>query len=743
MRLPQGTISFLLHPALRLTGIAIKKDRNMTVLTFLIAFLYHSKDSANKKLNAMLDKEPRWLHPRSRSDMNRRMQEMGNSPTRQNCRPPDLDQGVVKNEAGNSPDVHDFQTVGSDQMPGFQWTNNAALHQPDGHHHVAFAGVNGGNFPPTDDASSHPRNAYNAPPPNISTDSPARMRFSPSVNRRTTAMTSTTDMTITSLQRALSGYSEGFVRQVKKVIKRYTLPVGIIQDTSPISDSRPGTADSTQGSWVQDDSAPTALAHFPPGPGDFLIVDLLLGRQGLCVEGTPEHTARVCLCHATAELANSTTSWVSSSGPSPDAHFIIQTGITDLSQLHLRDDFGNTLLHLLAARDAPHEFLLHIIPNINTSANGSTYQLPKNTAGQTFLHVLGESWFTDLNGELSLPALLHALEFHKINIYGRDINGRNVFHIIQDKVPDDTVLSILEQFNYNSYSYRDNIGMTPAGGPGQNMQSFRRTQTGVFPQPQPIRQDTSTAGQPLSQTHSDEKILKQSRLLKFVESAQKNPKLEDYHGRNGLHCLAAAILSPDTLLVKYGAPQPSNSQADNNRKRKREQQSTSPKMLDSSKDRLTLREDLVRTLLDVGVDVNHYDSNGNTVLMAFVAQLPEDDDYKVPVSILELLINRGADINARNHAGETALHIAVRRGRKLAMRTLAQRGANVHARDGAGRSLLDVADAKMTSNRDGDLEQYAHFEACRAWLSGQGGGAVQSPTIRQEWGAPESEVVVN
>src|SRR6478609_3229822 len=40
------------------------------------------KDSANKKLNAMLDKEPRWLHPKTNTDMDRRVAELSNSPTR-------------------------------------------------------------------------------------------------------------------------------------------------------------------------------------------------------------------------------------------------------------------------------------------------------------------------------------------------------------------------------------------------------------------------------------------------------------------------------------------------------------------------------------------------------------------------------------------------------------------------------------------------------------------------------------
>jgi hypothetical protein len=58
-------------------------------------------------------------------------------------------------------------------------------------------------------------------------------------------------------------------------------------------------------------------------------------------------------------------------------------------------------------------------------------------------------------------------------------------------------------------------------------------------------------------------------------------------------------------------------------------------------------------------------------------------------------------------------------------------------RDADGRSLLEVADVKIRSTHSADPKSYAHFEACRAWLSGQ--GAVQEPTVLQEWGVGQSD----
>ncbi|KAM5354437.1 hypothetical protein ACJ41O_001086 [Fusarium nematophilum] len=153
---------------------------------------------------------------------------------------------------------------------------------------------------------------------------------------------------------------------------------------------------------------------------------------------------------------------------------------------------------------------------------------------------------------------------------------------------------------------------------------------------------------------------------------------------------------------------------------------------DSSFQKLSLRKSLLDGLLEAGVDTNHYNNDGNTVLMAFAARLPEDDDYKLPCQIIDTLVGAGAGVNARNRLGETALHIAVRTGHKLVTRTLVEAGANVHARDGEGRSVLDVADIKALHSKN--VKEYAHVEAARAWLSGLNARAVQNPTVKQEWG---------
>jgi ankyrin repeat protein len=66
--------------------------------------------------------------------------------------------------------------------------------------------------------------------------------------------------------------------------------------------------------------------------------------------------------------------------------------------------------------------------------------------------------------------------------------------------------------------------------------------------------------------------------------------------------------------------------------------------------------DAARLLLDRGADVNARDANGRTALMLAC----HSDTY--PVDVVRLLIERGADVNARTPSGETAASVAAVRG---------------------------------------------------------------------------------
>ena len=185
---------------------------------------------------------------------------------------------------------------------------------------------------------------------------------------------------------------------------------------------------------------------------------------------------------------------------------------------------------------------------------------------------------------------------------------------------------------------------------------------------------TTVSSNPTSQPAVDEEVYKHARLLETARLAFSKTFFEDSQGRNGLQCIAEALLNI-TATGDIILPWQKN-------KRKRDEIA----MFQWYSSPLTLRYELVQNLLHGGkVDVNNYDKYGNNVLMAFVAHLDDGEDDKALAKLLQVLISNGADIHRRNRRGETALHVAVRLGRKIATKVLLENGANVHARTIEGR----------------------------------------------------------
>jgi ankyrin repeat protein len=642
-----------------------------------------SKDSANKKLNAMLDKEPRWLHPKNELDMDRRVAELSNSPTRSPCTP----------QAGFSR-PHSF----SDPMPYLASapcfnvetatrpsTRNAS---PAAEWSVQHAPVSLANTPTFGGSMHTSRGSTSSPNEGLGLEHNNDL-FGVFL-RQTTFMSSSTSRTTGSFHRVLHGYSEPYIKTVRRLVKRFTLPNNNHanrQSVSPISE-RP---EHGQTSWIDDDDAPSVFRERPyPLPGDFLHLDTFLQEPYNPV---------------THESPDSP--WITSIGLTQNAHKILSIGI-EPADVGARDAYGNTVLHFLTVRGTV-ELLLHAL---ETGFCDSIINA-QNSAGQTFFHLATANWLATPN---RLNQLMQALSHHNFNFYARDHYGRNMFHVFrQEDIDPSPILLLLDR---NHYAKRDAFNIIPLPHPGavDAMNLDPSAHQRVFEQS--------------PEFNSFDGMMPEAKLLRYVRLCQENPSLEDELGRNGLHCLAMVTLSMKNAESRAGSVLPVVVPDNQTPRRKSTGHNDD---LDSSETLLQMRYRYVSNLLDSGVDPNHYDHQGNTPLMAFAAELPEDDDYKTGPKILELLLDRGANIHARNRAGETALHIAIRCGRKLAVRTICKRNANVHARDAAGRSLLDVADVKMKNLVDDDPRAYAHFEACRAWISGPG-AAVQQPTALQEWG---------
>ena len=101
---------------------------------------------------------------------------------------------------------------------------------------------------------------------------------------------------------------------------------------------------------------------------------------------------------------------------------------------------------------------------------------------------------------------------------------------------------------------------------------------------------------------------------------------------------------------------------------------------------------LMRMLLDAGANPSAAQRNGSTALtIASSARAARPVTPDAPVyQAVDLLLERGADVNAANAAGETLLHQSVARGEAF-VRMLVRHGARVDVTDKAGRTPLDVA----------------------------------------------------
>lgn len=89
---------------------------------------------------------------------------------------------------------------------------------------------------------------------------------------------------------------------------------------------------------------------------------------------------------------------------------------------------------------------------------------------------------------------------------------------------------------------------------------------------------------------------------------------------------------------------------------------------------------IARLLVERGADVNAKNDTGQTPLHVFVSH----------IGMVQLLVERGADVNARDDKGWTPLHEATSKGYALIAPFLVERGADPYRRDNHGKTPLDL-----------------------------------------------------
>jgi ankyrin repeat protein len=96
------------------------------------------------------------------------------------------------------------------------------------------------------------------------------------------------------------------------------------------------------------------------------------------------------------------------------------------------------------------------------------------------------------------------------------------------------------------------------------------------------------------------------------------------------------------------------------------------------------KEKVVDLLIESGAQIEAMDDNGNTALIKAVGD-------KRRVQIVKHLLNRGANVHAKNHHGVTPLHVAVQSGSERMVNALLEKQPDLEARTKDGETALLIA----------------------------------------------------
>jgi uncharacterized protein len=108
---------------------------------------------------------------------------------------------------------------------------------------------------------------------------------------------------------------------------------------------------------------------------------------------------------------------------------------------------------------------------------------------------------------------------------------------------------------------------------------------------------------------------------------------------------------------------------------------------------------VMRLLLDKGADINARTKTQKTALMYAASRpsgfrgTPNRGSEQQALEAVSLCLDRGADVNAVDDKGQAALHLSVASAEESVVKLLVERGANLQAKDGGGRTPLDLARA--------------------------------------------------
>ena len=380
------------------------------------------------------------------------------------------------------------------------------------------------------------------------------------------------------------------------------------------------------------------------------------------------------------------------------------------------DRFNHTPLHIASACGAGYQVLASLMDK------GSQLHAV-NTAGQNFMHVLDP---TALAMSGTLPLFLRKLLFSGFDFSKQDHQGSNALQtLLRYPLHHDIIKEIFELLysHLPRLASRDNLGRcirsrlaylskyTSASDPERAEITSRILFD--FYQIRPSSEESLFNFKAAAESGSQKSVLED-----VMNQATKDPHFEDLHGRNGLHCWAQHVSGSSGHAPIKG------------KKKARQPESDSSDQWQSS----GINMPYLGRLLHAGVDVTSYDKSGKTPLLAllYYHSYSKKDNDAVIQERLNVLIAAGASVHSRTRDGETALHIAVKRGIITATRVLLTKGANVNARQKDGKGILqlgiEVAD---------EMRRYKnlHIRIMTCINLVKEAGADDYPDVFKEWDA--------
>jgi len=121
---------------------------------------------------------------------------------------------------------------------------------------------------------------------------------------------------------------------------------------------------------------------------------------------------------------------------------------------------------------------------------------------------------------------------------------------------------------------------------------------------------------------------------------------------------------------------------------------------------------MMRVLLEHGADPSIPTKNGTTPLMALAGlnwvEISSLGTENETIEGMKLLLARGADVNATNANGETAMHGAAQRGADRVVQFLADNGARLDVKNKEGRTPMDEARGQADTSAEDNVRRPEH-----------------------------------